>query len=247
MRGRAPLLLVLGVTALGLGWAGQARAIINVDYGNTSILPPFLYSGQGALGQGGNTWNDGHFVASHTNLVDSNGVATSVDSAVTGSPVDPGFGNSSPPTSSNALTGDYAFIQSFNLGRTFTLTISDLNASLTYDLYLYGYQAALTGRGTEFTIDSVTKTTDGDFNAAGTGFLEGSTHVIFSGLSPNGSNEIVVDMKPEVDNIAFLNGFQLQTAGPPVPALGNRGIAVFAILLVASFVWGVRRQTARRI
>lgn len=225
--------IILGLctlaTFMALGSGRPVHAfIVNVDYGEA-----FLYSGQGALGSGGNFWNYGDLnlatSQTHTDLLDSSGAATSVDATVT-SDIPFSGGNASPPGYVNSLTEDYTSLTPYSRASFYRLTISDLAPSLTYKLILYGYMAFTTGStglGTAFTINGVTKTTDGDFNVAKTGFVEGTTHAIFTNLSPNSSNQIVVDMAPEEADIAMLNGWQLQAVPlPPAIVLLASGIAV---------------------
>jgi len=189
--------------------------IVNVDYGCVRLFPVTPGSPPPPF-SGGSTWNDGCKPFNSffdTDLVDSNGISTEVDYSITS--------NSNVQAAStensavNDVTVDYARSSNFT---NFTLKISDLETSSTYDLILFGYQAfssvpaELDGQGTKFTIDGVTKTSDATFTS---GFAEGSTHVVFTDLAPNANGEIVVAMAPEQGDAAFLNGRQLREVPPP--------------------------------
>jgi len=101
------------------------------------------------------------------------------------------------------------------------IEVFGLNDAVSYDVYIYSLihdEGGLYG-GT-FTIDNTTLTPDGDpWNHSS--FVEGDNYVKFSNVVPsNGS--IIVDIAeyqaPGVNLPAWvLNGWQIQTSGPPLP------------------------------
>jgi hypothetical protein len=191
--------------------------IINVDHGNCGSA---VYSGQGALGSGGTPWNNacgnGGTDWTFTNLLDAGGNSTSVDAnldviLLPSTPLgEPSAGNT---LSFNSLLEDYALWGTSNSSIAIKLTITDLDPLGAYNLILYGVQNALGGRGSTFDIGGNTKTTDGNITTI---FSEGNTHVTYTGLTPNGSGEIVVDITKNNGDLVILNGWQLQSV--PIPA-----------------------------
>ena len=178
--------------------------VVNVDINNSAGSD---YSGQGALASAGNLWTVTQAYPQVNNLPDSEGNPTTINIVRDDSS---DFGHTG--THVNNLTLDY--IYSTNPSQS--LTIKGLNPNKTYDLYLYGCQDILGGRGTTWTVGGVTKVSDADFSklSAGEYFLEGTTHVVYLEQTPSAAGEIEVTAEPEVGGVSFMNGFQIRETPP---------------------------------
>jgi len=225
----AIVLVVSGI--VNIAWAG---VIINYD-----ARTPY-YTGQGALGEGGTTWNNGSSTWSTglTDLKDSYGNATVVDVARSGT----SNGNGSVATSyTNNLTSSYFYTTNTN---GMTVTISSLDNSKVYDLYLYGCQDfsgqgnGTFPRGSTFVVGGVSKQTIGvDTNCAGGTFYLGSTHVVYNSVAPT-AGSIVITIKPgAVDGIGFFNGFQLKE----VPEPSTIALLAAGLVGLAAYAWRKRK------
>jgi hypothetical protein len=178
--------------------------VVNVDINNSAGSN---YSGQGALASAGNLWTVTQAYPQVNNLPDSEGNPTTINIVRDGGT---DFGHIG--TNVNNLTSDYIY----STNSLQSLTIKGLNPNKTYDLYLYGCQDNIGGRGTTWTVGGVTKVSDADFSKlpAGEYYLEGTTHVVYLEQTPSAAGEIEVTAAPEVDGVSFMNGFQIRETPP---------------------------------
>ena len=185
--------------------------VVNGDFykGDGSLV----YAGNGVLDDSGTTWND--VFTNKANLVDSEGNARNVSVELYGAwppaegPKDRGAGSTV-----NDLTRDFAWdsdaANSPN-GTTvqMTLVFSGLRTIETYDLALFGVDKS-TQYGATFTINGLSKKSDGDLTLLnGDKFAGGSTHVLFTGLTPASGGTITVTITANDGDFCMINGFQL--------------------------------------
>jgi hypothetical protein len=218
----------LPFAALALLAATAQAAVINVDIqGNNSGGSVANYTGESANGPiaSDNNWN-------YFNTV---GVPDAGDS-MTVSGVTFAFGDgwlsSFADGAPNNLQGDRVFTAN---GVTGTFTISGLDTNMNYNLALIGASQTTGGFATDFTIGGTTKTATGEHetgtNANGAlTFVEGSSHVLFSGISGS-TGSITFTMTDSVDGTnGVLSGLQLEGVAVPEPSttalLGLGGLAL---------------------
>ena len=171
-----------------------------------------VYGGVGVLDDDGTVWND--LFTSGSNLADSDGTARDVSVSLVDSYTSEAKDRGAASTVNN-LTRDFAWdgdgAPSPN-GTTIrmTLILSGLRSIESYDLALFGVDKNDTGRGSTFTIDGVSKTTDGNLSGLNSNrFKEGATHVVFYGIHPASDGTITVTITKNNVDICMLNGFQL--------------------------------------
>ena len=96
-------------------------------------------------------------------------------------------------TDYHLLLDDYGLLEPDPSG----VTLSGLTPGATvYNLYLYSEVVGLSGYAATFTIGGVSQTTSSTGNDTSLVAAPnvGSNYVYFSGLTPNGSNDIVISM-----------------------------------------------------
>lgn len=143
---KSQILCALIVAAGCLATLAQADYIVNVDFNGQggTYGPNPTYQGIGAAG-GGTTWNG---ILAHgtvpltlgaSNMLDSNGNATTVGFSLTGVGGDcTGAKVTTDPTSIYALMGDYTYQGGSYTGYSGTYSFSGLGANATSaDVYLY--------------------------------------------------------------------------------------------------------------
>ncbi|MEN8694359.1 MAG: PEP-CTERM sorting domain-containing protein [Akkermansiaceae bacterium] len=203
--------------------ASSSAAVIQFDFGqNTQTTAD--------VGWNNMTGSNGATPNNITDAVDSAGVATTIDLSYAE------FGGSDSGVAGTArnYVGPYPAAVSgqaanalldviFSRDSAVQFTLSDLDPAKTYDLLLYGStnragisDYTVTGGGGASTISLVTSEW-----TSGLGGTPNATDVaLFTGIAPNGSNQITIDM---VSN---------NTANPNVP----RGFAVINTLVVSEVV-----------
>ena len=207
--------------------AGDAMAtVVNVDFGVGGAATPML--GQGALSDPGNNyWTITNSNAA-TSLTASDGTTgTAIGYSLAGVTTN---GGTYPNANENQLLADYKF----GYGDGLTLTFTGLDPIKKYDLYLYGASNFLDfgvadDRGTEWTITSgttfspSTQISTGNIASWTSTYVEGVTHVIYTGVTPDASNQIAFGLSepPFASNggLALLNGFQIHVVPEPSTAL----------------------------
>lgn len=203
-------LQVTGFAAVMLAMhAAQASVVVNVDF-MTSVS---TYNGLGVIGTG-TYWNNG---GSKSNLTAEDGItATTIGYAVTGAQGTGGAG------ASIALFSDYFY----DAGDGMIMNITGLDNTKTYNLILYGAQAASLNRGATFTVGAVSKSTTGDQQST---FADGVNYVRYDSISPT-LGSIVVQATNGPDGIAIFNGFQLEVIPEPSAGLLLLGTASAGLL-----------------
>lgn len=144
----------------------RAANIVNIDFNGSRIgdVPGPTYSGQGAAG-GGLTWNgiaadsrilsgpdeglnDDNLTVGRDNLVNSLGIATTIDFTVSPMGGDVGGAPATDPTATGALYSDYIFNKSAgNLTDLSPFTITGLGNAPFVDLYFYKANGGVTIEG----------------------------------------------------------------------------------------------------
>lgn len=224
MFNRNGLVTAIAVTAaLGLG-SHTLGAVVNVDVGHHD--GSLLYTGQGAIAAPGDIWNQTPFT--DASYVDSQGNAVTMKVDIEGFA---DAGHRDDDGVANALMYDYYRGLDNSPDSSLTLIISNLVSGGSYNLALYGAQAATFNnflkdyRGSTFTIGGVTKIATGSKDAWPVdGFAEGITHVIFNDVIADADGTIIVEINPYTHpedteySTAFLNGFQIEGTFIPEPA-----------------------------
>lgn len=198
----------------------NAANTIKVDF-NSTIPLSGTYSGQAVAPQSGGLWNGAGVGAEAGNpligsftsdpLQASDGSNTSVTFSLGNFRV---YDAAEAPASLSLLT-DFVYQPELgNTGPDSTFSLSGLNPSFTYDLYLYAQNGAYAGTQTSFTINGFTQIAS---NAGNIGsFVEGTNYVLFSGLSPDllGTISGTFNCAKVADNAAFA-GFELVAVPEP--------------------------------
>lgn len=215
---------------IGLSFTPKASAVtatVNVDFGSGA-----LYVGQGAMTDSGTLWNAG--VATNgtgTNLLDSQGIPSSVGYTLAGAQGRGNVNEGGELTSKANLLGDYIFGLDNNPASHLDLLITGLVPNSPYDIVLYGIQnntfnGFLTdNRGSTFTVGGVQKTSTGTNVGLSDAFVEGQTHVTYLNVLADGQGQIDIDVTPFTQPgdagfpLALLNGFQIQGEALGVPML----------------------------
>jgi len=206
---------VLGVVAVLCLAAPDVRgAIVNVDFATNGGT----YAGTGVIGTG-TTWNGVAAGATQNDLNDENGVGTDID--VTSNSTNQNTHASRTLNGSVAL-GDIAWRST-----PFSVTLSGLSSTSTYDLVLFGVDGYFM-RGADFTIGGDTKSTTGASKAT---FVEVDNYVRFSSIAPT-ANQIVISIVGNGgDPLAHINGLQIEEIPEPstllLTLLGFAGLAFF--------------------
>jgi len=185
----------------------HAQTIVNVNFG-TAKLEAELIGPIGALGE---TWNQAGTAESDTDLTDSADGATTIDWAFDGG--FSGKGDWNDVTTEEML--ESAFFMSSSTVRT--LTISGLDGTKTYDLYLASFDQNNWGNAEMTFSTSNTTTTVGSqvaSNTLGSPWTLDNNYVVFEGLVPNGSDAIAISGFKSTGDHGMWNGFQLVEAVP---------------------------------
>ncbi|MDX2109438.1 MAG: PEP-CTERM sorting domain-containing protein [Verrucomicrobiota bacterium] len=220
---------ILTISLLGIT-AAQAQIIVNVDFNSTNNGGGATFVGlAAATDPAGATalWNGisndtfgGMPNLGATNLLDSTGAASGLGISVS----DMGGGYSG---SGNALLNDYLYINSGTNNQV--VTISGLNNSASYDLFIYG-MGDNGGQGSTFTIAGNSLQTSNN-PRDGSVFVEGNNFVKFANLTPTaGGLTINWTLGPDGSNGA-LNGIQIVSSIPEPSTYA--ALAGIIILLVA--------------
>jgi len=219
-------LTIAAVVILALAAAANAE-LINVNVDTTARTESTL---DGPVGSDvGTTWNQilhesGWFDGlSETDLLDSTGAATTVDFTTDSGCMWP-WGNPDLVILTSAVFA-------WNWDTVQTLTISGLNGSEKYDLYLASFHPNEGGSRALFSTDNTTTTAspqtvdNGGSGGNNDTWVEGENFALFEDVEPDGSNKIIVTFVSDSGTSAkraYLSGFQLVTAGtephPPGPA-----------------------------
>jgi len=220
-------------------------ALVNVNFngftgGNTGPQPQIESTLEGPAGGLGTIWNQFSDEDSTGALVDATNGATSVQFTTNFS--ESRFNGTAP-----TINMFEAALTDFGRGQTKNLTITGLDSGSVYDVWLVGYRDSTSAAERLYGNWSTTNTTtsasnqfvDNRVGANNATFVEGYNYVLFEGVVPNGSNEIVFDGKGQTiaadgadgDYRHGLNGFQINAAPIPEPsALALLGIAGLAAL-----------------
>ena len=224
---------LLACTAALTAFAGSAdAATINANYfrSNAVSAPSGFGSGAGQLlapvAYTGTTWNNSNN-GSFTNLVDSDGGATTIDVAITGS----GTSNKGGPTTIDTEPG-MEMIHNFykvTTATTLTLTFSELTIGTAYDLYLVANEA--TGKGATVTmtdgaavLPTAASTNPTSNRNAATAYALGDTHVKQSWIADDTTAVFTVTGSYQQP----VNGFQLVVVPEPssLALLGLGGLLI---------------------
>jgi len=188
--------LATGLLMLGVGRMATAALTVNVAFGTSS------YSGIGAAPDAGTVWN-GLSYNGGSNLLNSNGTATGISVGTTASEA---FSDGGTSLMDNRIfvTGSWG---------PFDVTISGLNNSSTYNLYVYGSNPIY---ASTYTVGSTSDYSLGVENNAP--YLYHTNYALLTGLDPtNGEIDIRVD-RYLGSEAAVISGFQLvQTTPTSIP------------------------------
>ncbi len=201
--------------------AGADMVTVNIDFQPSNGA---LYSGVGMAADTGTYWN-AMGTGSASNLLASDG--TTVTGIEVSSTYTRTYGNTG-----NALLRDRLI---FSPDGPPAITISGLDASLQYNIYMYaGYY------GQRYTINGISKELTGlDWNDDQPDWVEGTHYVSFLGVNPAGGAISIdifdtgIDTTPFGDSPAtVVSGMQIQAV--PVPGavlLGLLGLSVAGVKL----------------
>ena len=219
--------LAIGVLALAATRAAQANTI-DVNFGQTGFV--HSYTGTGAAPDAGTFWNDVDqplllttSTVSYGPLNDSltNPTLVTLSVSATGNGfegyggVDGGYSQTGAPA---LMEGVLATTADADIA---TIVINNLSPSLKYDLYIYEDRGDLVHQSTFTVTDNAgssqqTSTID---NPLTTGFHTPEDYVLFSSLTPNGSNQLQFQFQA-VPGTTYgaTNGFQLVSVAVPEPS-----------------------------
>lgn len=208
---------------------GTAEALLNVDFGNASVLPAPV--GPAAVGREGDRWNlsSQPFIpdSAMTNLVWADGSSSQIGMTVTNAPgawVVPG----TPPMFT---------IYAYSYGGPITVTLTNIPTA-TYDLYLYGHGEG-DAAATAFEVlngetDYGTFATSRGPGWRATPYVEGDHYVVFRGIAVSANRPLVIKALPvEGQATPFFNGLQLLRAGSRPLALSVSSATFTNLLTVA--------------
>lgn len=246
---------VIAVLLFGSAAIASA-AVINVDFQSTDTAEG-TYQGLGAYSDlPANTyWNAGDLgilpasVSTYTSaaLKDSaggqTGVTVTLSGAISGaspwssnSAVAYDWGKSSRPTNAFELLTDAALLP-VGHGST-TLTINNLIAGGTYDLYLYQQSGKNDSCATTFTFGSVAKTATNTSAVYGGQFIENDNYVKYLGLVADGSGSISGTMAAAAPAWGAINGLQLVSSAPEPNTVV---LLITGLLGILAYAWRRRR------
>jgi hypothetical protein len=174
---------------------------VNFDTGPTHLINGTPWSASVApRSYTGTKWTDtGSFTG--PNLPDSDNNATAVDYSLTSTAMSTYQGDAPVPVIFEGAV--YAFAP-------VTLTLSDLDDSKKYDLYLVSNHANLNGGTFAITGYPSQTTTPSTMST----FVDGDNYVKFLGISPTSQSIVVTETIAPGDDLLALNGFQLSFAVP---------------------------------
>lgn len=190
-------------------------AVVYVDFGTVGERHSV-----GAADTNGNRWN---YVTGATDALDDlladDGTATTLDLDMTNFTGPGSFNGALTPSSAlnggrfafQAVTNDAVF---FTSSLSPTITLSDLDATKTYDLVFYGSRVTSSARSTTFAVgtDAVTLQTSG---SSLTDNWNGDTVVSLSNLTPI-ANQIVIDLSADdASGFGYINAMQITTVPEP--------------------------------
>lgn len=220
-------------TLFATSLAASAQTLL-IDFGSNSAANG-SYLTVSDLSNGpdsnGNYWNN-LFVNGSTlnNLVYSNNTPSGISMAAPGTLVGAalngwGIGNGTVNLSSpnlNIFTAYTDGIYQFTAGGSNTLTFSGLDPSKTYNFSIFGSRSdAGANRVTRYTVAGLagstfqTLTTSGpNVGGAGVNFNNSQT-ANFSGIQPNGSNQITLTMSVESGSAWHLNALEITVVPEP--------------------------------
>lgn len=221
---RSTPLVVFALGAFGaLNVAEPAHAsVINVDIGATTRL----FSGTGAAPDAGTTWNLLNPAASNAtanDLLDSNGNPTTIDITESDFIINNGaIVGSQGVSDADLLVRDFGVV----FGSA-TVTLSSLDTTTPYDLYLYGGGNAA-GAFTNFTVNGATLATS-PVSTSTTTLTEGEDFVVFNNISPDPSGDLVITVSNGGPGLpGTIYGLQLVTV--PEPGTATLALAGLGLL-----------------
>jgi len=186
----------------------HAATVVNVNFGAAKVEAELVGPGGGS----GERWNQAGTAKSGTDLLDSAGTATTIDWSLSGTL---SAGNWTDKTDIKMLQS--CFYQSDSTART--LTISGLDSSKTYDLYIASFDQNKWNLSSTITFSTAnTTTTSGDQVASstlGTPWTLNDNYVLFEGIVPDGLNKIAISgVRTDGDHVMW-SGFQLREVVVP--------------------------------
>ncbi len=194
------LMLVCTITGLcNLSYSDYVT-LVDVNFQNGTV---HNYSGAAATGKAGDQWNNIWNATStgdpeRMNLKDVNGNATAIDIETIG--LNRWSCKNEEPYPNELFYSYHGPSQ---------LTISDLDANATYDLYFYsGYNYST--QTMSFTIGGVTKQPTQTNPQTLNSFVENVNYVVFRGISPDANGKIIVQLADTP-----FNGFQIGQVPEP--------------------------------
>lgn len=179
--------------------------------GGRVVTPPPIMVGPAAVGAPGDRWNS---LAVNNDLARPWTLTNLRAHDDSGTPIDlevPDFAESStyPPSDGDNLMRDYIYLGAHGYNGPATIRLSQVPAG-TYDLYLYSFTPIADDQNAVFTVNGVTKTVTPAPPGPFMGYVEDENYVVYRGLSPDASGEIVITVEIDFFNsFAVVNGLQL--------------------------------------
>lgn len=170
----------------------------------------------------------GGAVTSPSDLVSSTNVATGVNLTFSTNWQANSAGGLASPSSSllgdfavGTVTNDYMFHNKADSGSAATITINNLDTSLTYNFKIFATRDNTQTRVTQYTIGATSTTLQTSGTGIGNGGTNGNNNqfATFTGISPNGSGQITLSLTGSVTDFAYIGGLQLTAVPEPGAAL----------------------------
>ncbi|RYD31713.1 MAG: hypothetical protein EOP87_14200 [Verrucomicrobiaceae bacterium] len=161
-------------------------------------------------------------------LVSSTNVATGVNLTFSNNWQANSVGGLADPTSAllgdfavGTVTTDYIFHNKADSGANATITINNLDTSLTYNFKIFATRDNTQTRITQYTIGSTSTTLQTSGTGIGNGGTNGNNNqfATFSSISPSGTGKIILSLTGSVTDFAYIAGLQLTAVPEPGAAL----------------------------